>query len=45
MAVQLCGERGIVSSVATLKRIADNQNENAVIRKSAARAVRALEGR
>ena len=45
MAVQLCGERGIASSIATLRRLADDPNENAVIRKSAACAVRALEGR
>ena len=45
MAVQLCGEREIASSVAMLRRIAGDQNENAVVRKSAARAVRAQEGR
>ena len=45
MAVQLCGERGIASSIAMLRRLAGDQDENAVVRKSAARAVRALEGR
>lgn len=45
MAVQLCGERGIAASIAMLRRLAGDQNENAVVRKSSARAVRALEGR
>ena len=45
MAVQLCGEREIASSIAMLRRLAGDQDENAVVRKSAARAVRALGGR
>ena len=42
---ELCGERGIASSIAMLRRLAGDPQENAVVRKSAARAVRALEGR
>lgn len=44
MAVQLCGERKISSSHSLLKRIADDQKENAVVRKSAFRALWALDG-
>lgn len=45
MAVQLCGERKVVSSRSLLKRLADDPKENAVVRKSAACALRALEER
>ena len=45
MAVQLCGERKVVSSRSLLKRLADDLKENAVVRKSAACALRALEER
>ena len=44
MAVQLCGERRISSSHSLLKRIADDPKENAVVRKSAFRALWALDG-
>ena len=36
MAVQLCGERKVSASRSLLKRLADDPNENAVVRKSAA---------
>ena len=45
MAVQLCGERKVLSSRSLLKRLADDPKENAVVRKSSACALRALEGR
>lgn len=45
MAVQLCGERKALSSRGLLKRLADDPKENAVVRKSSACALRALEGR
>ena len=45
MAVQLCGERGVASSRSLLKRLADEPGENAVVRRSAARALRVIEGR
>ena len=45
MSVQLCGERKVVSSRSLLKRLADDPKENAVVRKSAACALRALEER
>lgn len=45
MAVQLCGERKVVSSRSLLKRLADDPKENAVVRKSSACALRALEER
>ena len=41
MAVQLCGERGVASSRSLLKRLADEPGENAVVRRSAARALHA----
>ena len=44
MAVQLCGERKVASSLILLKRIADDPKENAVVRKSAFRALWALDG-
>ena len=44
MAVQLCGERKVASSLSLLKRLADDQKENAVVRKSAFRALRTLDG-
>ena len=45
MAAQLCGERKVLSSRSLLKRLADDPKENAVVRKSSACALRALEGR
>ena len=45
MAVQLCGERKVLSSRGLLKRLADDPKEDAVVRKSSACALRALEGR
>ena len=45
MAAQLCGERKVLSSRGLLKGLADDPKENAVVRKSAACALRALEGR
>lgn len=45
MAVQLCGERKVLSSRSLLKRLADDPKEDAVVRKSSACALRALEGR
>ena len=45
MAVQLCGERGVASSRCLLKRLADDPGENAVVRRSAARALRTVEER
>lgn len=44
MAVQLCGERKVSSSRSLLKRLADDPKENVVVCKSAACALRALEG-
>ena len=44
MAVQLCGERRISSSHSLLKRIADDPKESTVVRKSAFRALWALDG-
>ena len=44
MAVQLCGERNVSASRSLLKRLADDQKENAVVRKSASHALRTLEG-
>lgn len=44
MAVQLCGERKVASSLSLLKRLADDPKENAVVRKSAFRALWALDG-
>lgn len=45
MAVQLCGERKVAASRSLLKRLADDPKENAVVRKSASRALLAVEGR
>lgn len=45
MAVQLCGERKVASSRALLKSLSADPKECAVVRKSAACALRALEGR
>lgn len=44
MAVQLCGERKISSSHSLLKRLADDPKESTVVRKSAFRALWALDG-
>ena len=44
MAVQLCGERRISSSHSLLKRLADDPKESTVVRKSAFRALWALDG-
>ena len=41
----LCGERKVASSLSLPKRLADDPKENAVVRKSSACALRALEGR
>ena len=45
MAVQLCGERKVAASRSLLKRLADDPKENAVVRKAASHALRAVEGR
>lgn len=45
MAVQLCGERGVVTSRSLLQRLADDLGENSVVRLSAVRALRMIEGR
>lgn len=45
MAVQLCGERGVVTSRSLLQRLADDLGENSVVRLSAVRALRMVEGR
>ena len=39
MAVQLCGERKVATSRSLLKRLADDPNENAVVRKLACHAL------
>lgn len=44
MAVQLCGERKISSSHSLLKRLVDDPKESTVVRKSAFRALWALDG-
>ena len=44
MAVQLCGERRISSSHSLLKRLVDDPKESTVVRKSAFRALWALDG-
>ena len=45
MAVQLCGERKVAASRSLLKRLADDPKENAVVRKAASHALRAVAGR
>ena len=44
MAVQLCGERNVSASRSLLKRLADDPKESTVVRKSAFRALWALDG-
>ena len=44
MAVQLCGERKVASSLILLKRLVDDPKESTVVRKSAFRALWALDG-